>query len=44
MKILPGSHLEGKYHHDTFGKDNILHLGQELDMAVDDDKAVSIEL
>ena len=45
MKMLPGSHLEGENpHHDTYGKDNILHRGQELDMAVDDEKAVSIEL
>ena len=43
--MLPGSHLEGENpHHDTYGKDNILHRGQELDMSVDDEKAVSIEL
>ncbi len=45
MKMLPGSHLEGQSsHHDTYGEDNILHRGQELDMAVDEEKAVSIEL
>ena len=45
MKTLPGSHFEGKNpDHDIYGKDNILHRGQELDMAVDDYKAVSIEL
>ena len=45
MKMLPGSHLEGeKPHHDTYGKNNILHRGQELEMEVDDDKTVSIEL
>ena len=43
MKMLPGSHLEGKNsHHDTYGKDNILHRGQELEMEVDEDKAASI--
>ena len=31
MKMLPGSHLDGKNpHHDTYGKNNILHRGQEL--------------
>lgn len=45
MKMLPGSHIEGQYaHHDTHGEDNILHRGQELDMTVDEEKAVSIEL
>ena len=28
----------------TYGEDNILHRGQELDMAVDEEIAVSIEL
>ena len=45
MKMLPGSHLEGeKPHHDTYGKNNILHRGQEMEMEVDEDKTVSIEL
>ena len=45
MKMLPGSHLDGENpHHDTYGKNNILHRGQELEMEVDDDKTVSIEL
>ena len=45
MKILPGSHLDGENpHHDTYGKNNILHRGQELEMEVDEDKTVSIEL
>ena len=43
--MLPGSHLNGKNpHHDTYGKNNILHRGQELEMEVDEDKTVSIEL
>ena len=41
--MLPGSHLEGKnHHHDTYGKDNILHRRQELEMEVDEDKTASI--
>ena len=45
MKMLPGSHLDGENpHHDTYGKNNILHRGQELEMEVDEDKAVNIEL
>ena len=43
--MLPGSHLDGENpHHDTYGKNNILHRGQELEMEVDEDKAVNIEL
>ena len=43
--MLPGSHLNGEItHHDTYGKNNILHRGQELEMEVDEDKAVNIEL
>ena len=43
--MLPGSHLEGKKpHHATYGKNNILHRGQELEMEVDEDKTVSIKL
>ena len=45
MKMLPGSHLEGENpHQDTYGKNNILHRGQELEMELDEDKTVSIEL
>ena len=41
--MLPGSHLEGENpHHDTYGKDNILHRGQELDMAVDDIRQLAL--
>ena len=41
--MLPGSHLDGENpHHDTYRKNNILHRGQELEMEVDEDKAVSI--
>ena len=43
--MLPGSHLQGENpHHDTYGKNNILHRGQELEMEVDEDKTVSIKL
>ena len=35
MKMLPGSHLDGENpHHDTYGKNNILHRGQELEIEV----------
>ena len=45
MKMLPGSHCEGKYEHqDTFGENNILHRGQELIMKIDEEKTVSVEL
>ena len=45
MKMLPGSHIDGENpHHDTYGKNNILHRGQELEMEVDEDKTTSIEL
>ena len=45
MKMLPGSYLEGENpNHDTYGKNNILHRSQDLEMEVDEDKAVNIEL
>jgi non-heme Fe2+,alpha-ketoglutarate-dependent halogenase len=44
MKMIPGSHREEMHaHSDTFGKDNILTRGQEVD-GVDESKAVSTPL
>tara|TARA_B100000029_G_scaffold453503_1_gene479348 strand:- start:1477 stop:2322 length:846 start_codon:yes stop_codon:yes gene_type:complete len=43
MKMIPGSHGEIKEHDDTFGEENILTRGQEV-QGVDEDKAVSIPL
>jgi len=45
MKILPGSHHQGKHdHHSTFDEENILHRGQELDLEIDEEQVVSVEL
>ena len=45
MKMLTGSHCEGKKsHRDTYGKGNILHRGQELEMAIDEERVMSVEL
>ena len=41
-----GSHCEGKKsHRDTYyGKGNILHRGQELEMVIDEERVMSVEL
>ena len=45
MKMLPGSHRNGKKsHRDTHAKENILHRGQELEMSIDEEQVVSVEL
>jgi len=45
MKMLPGSHNEGKKNHrSTYNKDNILHRGQELIAEIEDEQTVSVEL
>ena len=45
MKMLPGSHRNGKKsHRDTHEKENILHRGQELEMSIDEEQVVSVEL
>jgi len=45
MKMLPGSHKDGKHvHHRTYSADNILHRGQELEIEIDEDRVVSVEL
>ncbi len=45
MKILPGSHHQGKHdHHSTFDEENILHRGQELSAEIDEEQTVSVEL
>lgn len=43
MQMIPGSHGEIKDHNDTFGEENILTRGQEV-QGVDDAKAVSLIL
>ena len=44
MRMIPGSHRDGmREHADTFGEDNILTRGQEID-DVDETKAVEIAL
>lgn len=44
VSMIPGSHTSGKVEHvDTFGEDNILTRGQEV-QGIDPDTAVHIEL
>jgi non-haem Fe2+, alpha-ketoglutarate-dependent halogenase len=43
MQMIPGSQNEIKHHNDTFGEDNILTRGQEV-QGVDESKAVSTPL
>lgn len=43
MQMIPGSHNEIKEHNDTFGEENILTRGQEI-QDVDDSRAVSLTL
>jgi len=45
MKVMPGSHLESHMPHvDTFAENNMLTRGQEIAVAVDESKAVSMTL
>ncbi|HSG89774.1 MAG TPA: phytanoyl-CoA dioxygenase family protein [Pseudomonadales bacterium] len=45
MKMIPGSHVEAQLpHRDTFDKRNLLTRGQEIAVAVDEDKAAFAEL
>ena len=45
MKMLPGSHHQGKHdHHSTFDEENILHRGQELNLEIDEEQVVCVEL
>jgi len=44
MRFIKGSHLERIEHRDTFAKDNMLTRGQEVEVDVDENDAVSIEL
>lgn len=45
MQVVPGTHLLDQIpHKDTFSKDNLLTRGQEVAVAVDPAKAVSINL
>jgi non-heme Fe2+,alpha-ketoglutarate-dependent halogenase len=45
MRVIPGSHkLDQVPHRDTFAKDNLLTRGQEVAVAVDESRAVTIAL
>jgi non-heme Fe2+,alpha-ketoglutarate-dependent halogenase len=45
MRVIPGSHtLDQIPHRDTFAKDNLLTRGQEIAVAVEESRAVTIEL
>ncbi len=45
MEVIPGTHLLQQIpHRDTFAKDNLLTRGQEVAVAVDPAKAVTLEL
>jgi non-heme Fe2+,alpha-ketoglutarate-dependent halogenase len=45
MKMLPGSHQWAQQpHSDTLAEKNLLTRGQEIDVAVDEDKAVTLEM
>ena len=45
MEFIPGSHTRDQIpHRDTFAKNNLLTRGQEVAVAVDESKAVAIEL
>ncbi|MDA0655328.1 MAG: phytanoyl-CoA dioxygenase family protein [Proteobacteria bacterium] len=45
MKMLPGSHKWAQQpHSDTLAEKNLLTRGQEIDVAVDEDKAVALEM
>ena len=44
MRMVPGSHDEQLGHRDTFARDNLLSRGQEIEVAVDESRAVDILL
>jgi phytanoyl-CoA dioxygenase PhyH len=44
MQVIPGSHLDALPHRDTFAARNMLSRGQEVSVAVDESKAVAVEL
>jgi hypothetical protein len=45
MKFIPGSHTKDQMpHRDTFAKNNLLTRGQEVEVEVDESKAVAITL
>ncbi|MEM7253811.1 MAG: phytanoyl-CoA dioxygenase family protein [Pseudomonadota bacterium] len=45
MRMMPGSHRDGIVEHvDTWDENNILTRGQTIDRAIDEDKAVDVEL
>lgn len=45
MRVVPGTHLLDQVpHRDTFAADNLLSRGQEIEVAVDESKAVDVTL
>ena len=44
MKVMPGTHGEQIEHKDTFNEQNLLSRGQEIQVEVDESKAVDIVL
>jgi chlorinating enzyme len=44
MRMVPGSHGEQLFHHDTFAPDNLLSRGQEIAVEVDEARAVDVLL
>lgn len=45
MRVIPGSHRRGQLpHRDTYGKNNLLSRGQDVDVKVDEAQAVDLEL
>ncbi|MBL8671260.1 MAG: phytanoyl-CoA dioxygenase family protein [Alphaproteobacteria bacterium] len=44
MRMIPGSHGEQVKHRDTYSKDNLLTRGQEIEVDVDESRAVSVVL
>src|SRR5207248_7073226 len=45
MQVIPGSHLLNQIpHRDTFAKHNLLTRGQEIEVAVDESRAVRLDL
>lgn len=45
MRVIPGSHRRGQLpHRDTYGQDNLLSRGQDVEVKVDEAQAVDLEL
>lgn len=44
MRVIPGSHLRHLPHRDTYGADNALSRGQEIEVEVNENEAVDVAL